>query len=54
MSIEPHPRQGEKVREDLNRYRLKQDGQDYQDGQDEGTIAGDRPPHYGGPGGAPS
>ena len=25
--------------------RLKQDGQDYQDGQDEEAVAGDRPPH---------
>ena len=32
---------------------LKQDLQDYQDIQDEGVIAGDRPPHYGGPGGSP-
>ena len=32
---------------------LKQDGQDLQDEQDEEAIAGDRPPHYGGPGGAP-
>ena len=46
MSIEPHPQHDAKVREDLNRYRLKQDDQDYQDGQDEGAIAGDRPPHY--------
>ena len=26
-------------------FRLKQDGQDYQDEQDEGAIAGDRSPH---------
>ena len=39
MSIEPHPQPGVKVRKDLNSYRLKQDGQDYQDGQDEGAIA---------------
>ena len=26
--------------------RLKQDGQDCQDSQDEVAIAGDRPPHY--------
>ena len=37
---------GVKVREDLNSYRLKQDGQDYQDLQDEGAVAGDRPPRY--------
>ena len=30
---------GVKVREDLNSYRLNQDGQDYQDGQDEEAIA---------------
>ena len=42
MSIETQQKQGEKVREDLNRYRLKQDGQDGQDGQDEGAIAGAR------------
>ena len=46
MSIEPQLQHGEKVREDLNRYRLKQDGQDGQDSQDEGAIAGDKPPHY--------
>ena len=27
-------------------FCLKQDFQDLQDGQDEGEIAGDRPPHY--------
>ena len=42
MSIEPQQQQAKKVREDLNRYRLKQDGQDGQDGQDEGVIAGAR------------
>ena len=39
MSIEPHPQPGVKVRKDLNSYRLKQDVQDYQDGQDEEAIA---------------
>ena len=53
MSIEPQEGYDAKVREDLNRYRLKQDGQDGQDGQDEEAIAGDRLPHYGGPDGAP-
>ena len=38
MSIEPHPRQGEKVREDLNLSRLKQDFQDCQDVQDEAAA----------------
>ena len=46
MSIETQQKQAQKVREDLNRYRLKQDGQDGQDGQDEGAIAGDRSLHY--------
>ena len=54
MSIEPSRQHGEKVREDLNRYRLKQDGQDLQDGQDEEAIAGDRPPRNGGARGTPS
>ena len=47
MSIEPQLQHGEKVREALNRYCLKQDGQDLQDRQDEGAIAGACPPHYG-------
>ena len=38
MSIEPHPQQGEKVREDLNLSRLKQDFQDCQDVQDEAAA----------------
>ena len=54
MSIDTQQQQGEKVREDLNRYRLKQDGQDCQDCQDEEAIAGDRPPRYGGARGTPS
>ena len=36
MSIDTQQQQAEKVREDLNRSRLKQDGQDFQDAQDEG------------------
>ena len=36
MSIAPPRQKGEKVRKDLNVYRLKQDGQDVQDLQDEG------------------
>ena len=38
MSIEKRSSPFFKVREDLNVYRLKQDGQDVQDGQDEGGL----------------
>ena len=54
MSIERRRNQEKRsVRPLIVISRLKQDGQDLQDGQDEVAIAGDRPSPYGGPGGAP-